>query len=190
MDKRLCRRAQASMEYMTVYGWAILVIAVVGVVLWQIGVFDTRPSSVNFSGFSKLKPQAAGTGLSHHELDEEGEFRGTFLNSYGGRVIVSAVRVKNADTGAVICCSHAGAGADCVNPTTLEIGDKTDYSEFVDDAPRISNGDNFIVRVAPCAVPGEAGGPYSIQVELDYNTTTGKYMLAHTDAGIIRGPLE
>jgi hypothetical protein len=46
------------MEYVTTYGWAVLVVLVVGVVIWQMGLLDFE-SRVNpgYSGFSVLVPE-------------------------------------------------------------------------------------------------------------------------------------
>lgn len=41
------------MEYLMTYGWAILVVVIVGIVLWQSGVFGT--TSGGTSGFDKLR---------------------------------------------------------------------------------------------------------------------------------------
>ncbi|MFH1470617.1 MAG: hypothetical protein ABIF01_02615 [Candidatus Micrarchaeota archaeon] len=50
-------RGQASFEYMMSYGWAVLVIVVLAVALWNLGVFN--PSSITQSaGFSVLRPVA------------------------------------------------------------------------------------------------------------------------------------
>ncbi|MCD6522585.1 MAG: hypothetical protein J7K68_02465 [Candidatus Diapherotrites archaeon] len=49
------RKAQGAMEYLMTYGWAILVVIIVGIVLWQSGVFGT--SSGGVSGFDKLSVQ-------------------------------------------------------------------------------------------------------------------------------------
>ena len=46
------------MEYLMTYGWAILVVIIVGVVLWQMGIFNpsggTAPGS---SGFGSVRPK-------------------------------------------------------------------------------------------------------------------------------------
>lgn len=41
------------MEYLMTYGWAILVVIIVGIVLWQSGVFGTGSGGV--SGFDKVR---------------------------------------------------------------------------------------------------------------------------------------
>ena len=46
-------RGQGAMEYLMTYGWAILVVIIVGIVLWQSGVFGTGSGGV--SGFDKVR---------------------------------------------------------------------------------------------------------------------------------------
>ena len=51
------KKGQGAMEYLMTYGWAILVVMVVGIVLWYLGVFSGGPGDVNTaSGFAKVKP--------------------------------------------------------------------------------------------------------------------------------------
>lgn len=50
------RKGQAAIEYLTTYGWAILVILVVGVVLWQMGAFKPPPAPPDCTGFSQVRP--------------------------------------------------------------------------------------------------------------------------------------
>ncbi|MBU4266418.1 MAG: hypothetical protein L6243_02080 [Candidatus Altiarchaeales archaeon] len=53
--KLLSKKGQGALEYMQTYGWAILVVLIVGVVLWQFGIFGQH-SGVNVAtGFSKIK---------------------------------------------------------------------------------------------------------------------------------------
>jgi len=49
-------RGQAALEYLMTYGWAILVILVVGIALWQMGVFNPPSTPPGCSGFSQLMP--------------------------------------------------------------------------------------------------------------------------------------
>ena len=51
------KKGQGAMEYLMTYGWAILVVIIVGVVLWQMGVFTPGAGTVSsFSGFGQVKP--------------------------------------------------------------------------------------------------------------------------------------
>ncbi len=39
-------RAQAAMEYLMTYGWALLIVVIVGVALWSLGVFNVGAGNV------------------------------------------------------------------------------------------------------------------------------------------------
>lgn len=49
-------KGQASLEYLMTYGWAILIILVVGLVLWQMGFFNPPATGHGCSGFSHIVP--------------------------------------------------------------------------------------------------------------------------------------
>jgi len=49
-------KAQGAMEYLTTYSWAILVVLIVGVVLWNMNIFRMGTSSKGSAGFSRIKP--------------------------------------------------------------------------------------------------------------------------------------
>jgi hypothetical protein len=45
------------MEYLMTYGWAILVVVIVGVVLWQMGIFSPSGGTApGMSGFGNVRP--------------------------------------------------------------------------------------------------------------------------------------
>ncbi len=51
------RKGQGAMEYLMTYGWAILVVIIVGVVLWQMGIFNPSGGAApGMSGFTTVKP--------------------------------------------------------------------------------------------------------------------------------------
>ena len=53
---RIGDKGQGAMEYLMTYGWAILVVMIVGVVLWQLGVFGGAGGGVNrATGFTTIK---------------------------------------------------------------------------------------------------------------------------------------
>jgi uncharacterized protein (UPF0333 family) len=51
--KMINSKGQGAMEYLMTYGWAILVVIIVGIVLWQSGVFGTGGGGT--SGFDKIR---------------------------------------------------------------------------------------------------------------------------------------
>ncbi len=54
-------RAQAAMEYLMTYGWALLIVVIVGVALWSLGVFNVGAGSTpKLTGISTLVLMDAG----------------------------------------------------------------------------------------------------------------------------------
>ena len=54
--KNMNKKGQGAMEYLMTYGWAILVVLIVGIVLWQLGIFSGLGGGANTStGFSAGK---------------------------------------------------------------------------------------------------------------------------------------
>ncbi|MFH1126362.1 MAG: hypothetical protein V1703_04490 [Candidatus Altiarchaeota archaeon] len=50
-------KGQSALEYMMTYGWAILVILILAVVLWQMGILDIGESTTpGKRGFSQITP--------------------------------------------------------------------------------------------------------------------------------------
>jgi hypothetical protein len=93
-------RGQAALEYLMTYGWAILVILIVGIALWQMGVFSPPATPPGCSGFSQLMP-----------LDTQ--LKGKTM---------TAVLSNEAGTKLKIIKTNATIGTDTTPAATLEIG--------------------------------------------------------------------
>ncbi len=49
-------RAQAALEYLMTYGWALLIVVIVGVALWSLGVFNVGAGNViRLTGVNSLQ---------------------------------------------------------------------------------------------------------------------------------------
>jgi len=86
-------KAQAAMEYLMTYGWAVLVVMIVGIVMWQLGIFNIGTTTITASGFSRIKPQLAGTGMK-----SDGRFDAIFMNGAGTTIELRG-GVVTTDTG-------------------------------------------------------------------------------------------
>jgi hypothetical protein len=75
-------RGQAALEYLMTYGWAILVILVVGIALWQMGVFNPPSTPPGCSGFSQLMP------LDTQYLSSTNTLRMILSNEAGTKLVV------------------------------------------------------------------------------------------------------
>ncbi|MGC8533027.1 MAG: hypothetical protein ACP5MV_00110 [Candidatus Parvarchaeum sp.] len=59
-------KGQSALEYMMTYGWAILIIVIVAVILYSMGIFNPRASvTASSSGFSPFAASAAVCGSSN-----------------------------------------------------------------------------------------------------------------------------
>ncbi|MFH1056149.1 MAG: hypothetical protein V1744_08660 [Candidatus Altiarchaeota archaeon] len=175
------RKGQSAMEYLMTYGWAILVVMVVGIAMWQLGIFNMGGGTVTFTGFSKIKPQLAGSGVS-----STGMFTGVFTNGIGTKIIINDVTVTvdgaapcKASVGGVPVGGGPGAG---------------DYSSGQVDVP---SGDNIGIGIdltvcTPTGLPAGAkkAAVYNAKVSIDYTATIGDQTVSHTDSGTLRGPYE
>jgi hypothetical protein len=51
------RSGQAAMEYLATYGWAVLIVVVIGAVIWQSGILSLGKNvAPGKSGFSQIRP--------------------------------------------------------------------------------------------------------------------------------------
>ncbi len=49
------RKGQSALEYLQTYGWAILVVLIVGIVLWQLGIFGSHADVNRAVGFKTIQ---------------------------------------------------------------------------------------------------------------------------------------
>jgi hypothetical protein len=94
----MAQKAQGAMEYLMSYGWAILVIMVVGVAMWQLGMFNMGSSVAPTStGFSVFKPLLATCQLSKNVFQWDPTDRGftcQFMNIYSKPLNIRSADVK------------------------------------------------------------------------------------------------
>jgi len=155
------QKAQSSVEYLMTYGWALLGIIVMGLVMWQLGAFDIskeiQPTSYGFSGVEVL--DFTGNPAT-------GELKLVLINNAGTRVQLQNVYAT---------IQHPSPG-DCTTPFTTP----TD----------LRPGEKVQVTVGGCsAITGFGSGEYyKANVSIAYQHYGSG--LNHQSVGIISGPLE
>jgi hypothetical protein len=185
------RRGQGSFEYMMSYGWAVLVIVVLAVALWNIGVFS--PTSVSQSaGFSVLRPVA--------------------WNFVGGNVFSSLATVAISNIGGVDLtigvngtnenytmrfkkpwapnCGFLGQAVEVTN----DVGDRIDM--ILDEVngiwtASIPAGAQAVIRGtivgsnSSYQCGGPSGGAFSYAISYPY--AIDQYDIQHSDSGSVSG---
>ncbi len=111
---------QAAMEQIAVYGWAMVAILIVGVVLWQTGIFSGGSTAATFTGFGALKPIEWSCSAGEDQLVL------TVMNGAGGQITnvtastgsddgtCTAVTLAAGET--AICTIHVTSGS-CFSAT-------------------------------------------------------------------------
>ena len=158
--ERMERKGQGAMEYLMTYGWAILVVMIVGVVLWQLGIFGGGPGAVNTaSGFGKVKPMEPSIKYSGPTL----EF--SIMNGVGQGI-----------TNANITAATGDCAASSV-PQLLS-------SDGVMGAGEVS-----AETITGCTSK-TSGQSFSTTLTIVYDTTIAGSPVTHTETGTIRGVAE
>lgn len=163
-NRILCdRRGQGAMEYLTNYAWAILIVAVVGMVLYQMGLFNTSTGST-YADFSYLKPMAAAVGYSNN-----GSFQSAFQNTVG-----APIQIISAST------YEAVSGTDCA---VTQVNGVTMPTEIA-----IPSGEAFTLT-SVCA-PRTQGEPYIAAISIQYRAIIRDVVVEHAENGTISGTVE
>ena len=133
------KRSQSALEYMMTYGWAILIIVIVAVILYSMGIFNPSSSvSSTVTGFSGLGSVTA-------ECTANGVLRISVGDSTGNLINVTGITAKDPSI-------------------TKTVNFKPNST--VDPNPLIRSGSSYIFSV-PNICPS-AGTHYAITVAVNY----------------------
>ncbi|RLI92949.1 MAG: hypothetical protein DRO89_01135 [Candidatus Altiarchaeales archaeon] len=159
-NMRIGDKGQGAMEYLMTYGWAILVVMIVGVVLWQLGVFGGAGGGVNRgTGFTTIKP----FDRSIQYLAAGDNLTATFTNAAGTPVTITDVTISGD-------CDDDTA-PNTFSDLTLAGGDTTTFT--CDYAAGKDAGDTFVVTV-----------------DIEYTESVAGRTITHTDSGRLTGTVE
>ena len=172
-NKNMNKKGQGAMEYLMTYGWAILVVLIVGIVLWQLGIFNLGGSSKTSTGFGAIKPLSwslMGTGATI-----------TMTSGEGGSVTMS---IPDPTGSAISNPSLVVDGKACTTITSVN-----GVTPAVNVSTIIPAGKEFQVVFADCT-NGTLGTVYNAILSLSYTKQIGSLSENHTSTGNLRGPYE
>jgi hypothetical protein len=158
--KYLGNKGQGAMEYLMTYGWAILVVMIVGVVLWQLGVFNVGQGSIVVTGFVKMQP------LTPSIVYRDENFSASFTNALG-----TSIRLGNITLLESIYPQNCTGSLAHLSALTVKAGG------------------TFTVNGTGCP-PKADGDPYDMIVTIPYLATMGGITSQHTDIGHVKGQAE
>ena len=180
MKKLFGTKGQGAMEYLMTYGWAILVVMIVGIAMWQLGIFNIGGTTVTSTGFARIKPQLAAV-----SLDTDGNLVTVFTNGVGARIVITDVNIVDNDaTGTPTICGATLS-------TNINIAGNLNPAAFggAGTGVGVGVGDNFQVILDDCDVTGNVGDVFNIRVDIEYTVVIGGIESDHVDSGNFRGPL-
>ena len=210
MKKARGSRGQGAMEYLMTYGWAILVVMVVGIAMWRMGVFDMGGASTPTStGFQAIKPLLATCEIrdayNYPGVTING-FRCQFTNNAGAPIGISEVRMRadNRDclftwatdtydyqAGVSRYVVYGCTGQDaCGSFGCFDEGEPLGVCE--DGLMWIASGDQFSIAFGsdttttfgPCHL-FEEGERYDISAEIDYWIDVGGVDVQRSSIGTV-----
>ena len=153
-------RSQSALEYMMTYGWAILIIVIVAVVLYSMGIFS--PSSfLSFSGITGL----SGFQPASAACASNGQMIVKLSNSLGYQVSISSINVT----------TSSGVSVTQPESATLNPGQTQEFIVF-GICPKTS-GSSFsdTITVAYTEPSNPIPGPYSLSGTAKGTSTTPTY---------------
>ncbi|MEM4347143.1 MAG: hypothetical protein QW802_00965 [Candidatus Altiarchaeota archaeon] len=158
------KKGQGAMEYLMTYGWAILVVLIIGVALWYMGVFNVGTGGVNrASGFSKMK--VADPTIQYS--DSGNFFKFMIINGAGTGVENINATIIGGDYG----CNTTGI----VNKTILVEGETTEI---------------WFGKCTGCSCTKSRGSAFLAQVQINYTQSIMGTVYQRSDTGIISGTVE
>ena len=157
---RKSKRSQSALEYMMTYGWAILIIVIVAVVLYSMGIF-TPSSFLSFSGITGL----SGFQPASAACASNGQMIVKLSNSLGYQVSINSINVT----------TSSGVSVTQPESATLNPGQTQEFIVF-GICPKTS-GSSFsdTITVAYTEPSQPIPGPYSLSGTAKGTSTTPAY---------------
>jgi hypothetical protein len=163
MQIKLSSKGQGAMEYLTTYGWAILVVVIIGLVLYQAGVFNTQ-TTTTFSDWKQLQPLAP----TVNYFGSTGQFEAGYTNTVGVDIIIRNITVVESIVGSV-----------CNNPVQITVADAAGNLT-------VKPGGLFKITATDCPIKSVNEG-YDMYITIGYTALLPEHFTNHTEVGHIAG---
>ena len=167
----LTNKAQAALEYLQTYAWAILVVLVVGLVLWQMGIFGSHADVNRAVGFGKiqvLEPSikyVKKTGTAEQIVTNNLNF--TIINTVGNHIHGLEIETGGDCNGSILTCS----GGVTLSKESLAQDETAVISHI-------------------CCKAWDVGDFFWVNVTLTYWYRVAELKVNRTERGVIQGFLE
>ncbi len=182
------KRGQGAFEYLMSYGWAVLVVIVLGIVLFNLGVFNPNQAA-SFSGFSVFRPQSWGaTALN----DTASNLTVAFTNVAG----IDLTLAVNGSTGILLSKPNCNGvrelrNGGCASGQWCATNSQGVAVSSTTGSISVPAGNTMVVNIMALgnSTAGYTGcggiKGQSYRLRLDYVTATDGFAINHADNGYI-----
>jgi len=185
-------KGQGALEYLQTYGWAILVVLIVGVVLWQLGVFGPYSGSNTSSGFVALK--ILNPSITYRAGTTENTFNFSFVNAAGIRArSIYIAKNLSGDCSAILLdyIEETSSYVNCVNRVEPDYGVWIPPDTcWVNQPISLEAGDTAKPIYTNCTSL-DAGETFIVHLTFRHSERVGSgEPTTHLDTGVIMGTVE
>jgi len=171
------KKSQAAVEYLQNYGFAILIVLILGVALWKIGVFNIAPKANVAVGFKTIKV-----------LEPSIRYKGTagLLSQY--EAVTNNLNFTIVNT-----------GGNYIHDLTLIVGGDCNYS-ITSAGTTLCSGTSFEKTILGpsettsvghiCCYSYSRGDPFWVEINITYSERIGGRKVQKSEHGIIKGFVE
>jgi len=187
-----CGKGQGALEYLQTYAWAILVVMVVGVVLWQIGIFGLQGGPNTSSGFAVMK--ILSPSITYRADTEDNALNFSFVNTAGLRARgIYVLRNVSGDCSAILL-DYTEVGmleGPCNALTYPNYGIYIPVNRcWINQPVSLEAGDTAKPTYTRCTSL-DAGETFVVYVTFQYNERVGSgEPTTHMDSGVIMGTVQ
>lgn len=199
------KKGQGAFEYMMSYGWAVLVIVVLAVVLWNLGVFNPSQAT-QATGFSVIRPVAwnfQGQGYGGFNSLYVSNATVAFSNIAGVDLTIAVNGTRNANTSTIKFSKPGATLCGWYNSTSVvdEVGSSVTVTwDSTNNYGKIGlpAGKQAVVTGLITGPGGQAdtgytcGGPSggAYRWTISYQTALDQYNIQHSDSGTVTGKFQ
>ncbi len=114
------RKAQAAMEYLMTYGWAILIVIIVAAALYALGVFNPATwTGSRATGFTNIGAPASGAWQATDTMGAVGNFQVVLQNNLPYRINMTSATAVTIGTTA---CTDEAVGGTTLSTAEVTVG--------------------------------------------------------------------
>ena len=180
---------QGAMEYLMTYGWAILVVMIVGVVIWQLGVFSPGTGGTTLKDWNKLQPLVASTSWVAAPAAAN-TFTASFNNVVGTQIRINSISANELISN-TICTSGTSVGQVNNVPYGTCAASGVCAPTIAGQEVLVNTGNLIKLQIiCPVAAAKNRGDVYQVAVAINYTTWVGLAVINHVENGTIRGTAE